>query len=66
MKSKYYSLIENNADPDQLAFDEVRWSGSTLFFISHQKAEGYRFGGVCPSIRLCSSAINRQPTDGIS
>ena len=27
------SSFENSADPDQLASDEVTWSGSTVFYI---------------------------------
>ena len=28
---KFTYLMTNNADPDQLAFSEISWSGSTLF-----------------------------------
>ena len=33
--SKFITLFENKAGPDQLASNEASWSGSTLFFHPH-------------------------------
>ena len=42
--------MTNSADPDQLAFEEANWSGSTLFakagYIRFKQDQGYQLRGL--------------------